>query len=87
MIHRGVFLGEGSSDAGIAVHIERIATECGVEIQLTTPDADLLPTADKTIAGKLRALMRLGASIMSFSFIVTLTEPAERPAYLKFRMR
>lgn len=59
-MHRGVFLGEGSSDAGIAVHIERIAIECRIDIQLTAPDADLLPAADKTIAGKLRALMRMG---------------------------
>ncbi|MEU4367628.1 hypothetical protein [Micromonospora chersina] len=60
MMHRGVFLGEGSSDAGISVHIERIAIECGIDVQLATPDTDLLPVADKTVAGKLRALRQLG---------------------------
>ncbi|MFB6393962.1 hypothetical protein [Polymorphospora lycopeni] len=59
-MHRGVFLGEGSTDDGISVHIERIATECGIGVQLTAPAADLLPTTDRTIAGKLRALARLG---------------------------
>ncbi|UQU64439.1 hypothetical protein COUCH_36710 [Couchioplanes caeruleus] len=60
MIHSCLFLGEGPSDEGIQVHIARIAAQCGVEIQLTSPNSEMLPTPDKTIAGKLRAVKQLG---------------------------
>lgn len=59
-MHRGLFLGEGSSDGGIAFHIERIAMECGVDLQLTAPDTEMLPLPDKSVAGKLKAVKQLG---------------------------
>lgn len=61
-MHKVLFLGEGSSDQGIAVHVERIAAELGIETQVTAPDAAMLPPHDGTVAGKLRSIQRLGGS-------------------------
>lgn len=60
---RVVYLCEGSSDEGIAFHIEQIAAERGVDIVLSIPDFRLLPGhVEKTIAGKLRAIQLLGGN-------------------------
>lgn len=55
-----LFLGEGTSDEGIAIHIERIATELDLNVQMTTPDMSMVPLEDRTVAGKLTAIRRLG---------------------------
>lgn len=60
MTYRVLFLGEGSSDQAIGVHIDRIAESCGIAVQITAPDAEMLPTADKSVGGKLRAVRQLG---------------------------
>ena len=57
---RVLFLGEGSSDEGIAGHIERIAYECGVEIAITVPKMELIPSDDKSVKSRLDAIRRLG---------------------------
>ena len=61
-MHRILFLGEGTSDEGIAVHVERIAEGCGLDVALTVPDLGLLPLKDRTVRGKLEAVMTLGAT-------------------------
>src|SRR5690242_453085 len=61
-MRRILFLGEGSSDEGIAVHVERIAEGFGLDVALTVPDLGLLPLKDRTVRGKLEAVMTLGAS-------------------------
>jgi hypothetical protein len=60
-MRRLLFLGEGSSDEGITVHIERIADECGVPAVVTAPDMNLLRLPDRSVAGKLTAIRQLGA--------------------------
>ncbi|MFE5913577.1 hypothetical protein ACFQ6B_31445 [Streptomyces wedmorensis] len=63
MTVRVVYLCEGSSDEGIAFHIEQIAAECNVDIVLSIPDFRLLPgRVDRTVAGKLRAVQQLGGN-------------------------
>ncbi|MFC7247322.1 hypothetical protein ACFQO7_33030 [Catellatospora aurea] len=61
-MRRILFLGEGTSDEGIAVHVERIAEGYGLDVALTVPDLALLPLKDRTVRGKLEAVMTLGAS-------------------------
>lgn len=62
-MHRVLFLGEGTSDEGIAFHVERIATECGVDVAITVPRLDLVPgLVDRSVAGKLTAISRMGGS-------------------------
>lgn len=61
-MHRVLFLGEGPSDDGIRIHIERMAVECGVEISLTAPNAEMLPTTERSVTGKLNAIRKLGGS-------------------------
>jgi hypothetical protein len=34
MTYRLLFLGEGTSDQGIAIHIERMAVENGLDVQI-----------------------------------------------------
>ena len=61
MTLRVLFLGEGTSDSGITVHIQRIATECGVEVVITDPQIERLDRpSTKTVAGKLRAVKDIG---------------------------
>jgi hypothetical protein len=60
--HRLLFLGEGSSDRGVMIHIERIAEECGVPVVVTAPDLDRLSFEDRTIAGKLATVQKLGGA-------------------------
>lgn len=68
-VRRLLFLGEGSSDRGIMTHVERIARECGVQAVPTHPDPEQLELIvrqekignGRTIAGRLRALKKLGA--------------------------
>lgn len=59
-VRRLLFLGEGSSDEGITVHIERIAEACEVPVAVTAPDMELLSLVDRSVAGKLEAVRRLG---------------------------
>jgi hypothetical protein len=58
---RVLFLGEGTSDSGITVHVQRIATECGIEVVITDPLIDRLGRPPKkTVAGKLQAIKEIG---------------------------
>ncbi|HEX6500437.1 MAG TPA: hypothetical protein VF054_15610 [Micromonosporaceae bacterium] len=59
-MNRVLFLGEGSSDQGIKVHVQRIADSCGIGVEITAPDAEMLPIRDKTVFGKLRAVQKMG---------------------------
>lgn len=61
MTYRVLFVGEGSSDEGITVHIERIAIESGLSLAITAPNSGLLPTPDRSVRGKLKAILELGA--------------------------
>ena len=61
MTIRILFLGEGTSDGGIAGHVRRIATEQGFDVVITDPLTDRLPPPPrKTIQGKLQAIKDLG---------------------------
>lgn len=56
-----LFIGEGSSDSGIATHIRRIAAEHGHNALITDPlVARLPPPPRKTVAAKLQAVKDLG---------------------------
>jgi hypothetical protein len=58
---RIVFLAEGTSDSGIVPHIESIAAENDIEVSVTYPELDRLPTRPgRAIAAKLAAVYRLG---------------------------
>lgn len=57
---RILFTGEGSSDAGIAVHIERIVEECGAIPVITAPPNDLLPKHKAGLPGRLEAIRLIG---------------------------
>ncbi len=58
---RVLFLGEGSSDNGIAPHIETLAAEHGIPVALTVPDLSLLVgRVGHSVSDKLRALRRIG---------------------------
>lgn len=61
MIIRVLFIGEGTSDSGIATHILRIVTDNGHSAVITDPLVDRLqPPPRKTVAGKLQAVKDLG---------------------------
>ncbi|GAA0360435.1 DUF4276 family protein [Actinoallomurus spadix] len=61
MTLRVLFLGEGTSDSGITVHVQRIATESGVDVVITDPLIDRLGRPpNKTVAGKLQAIKDIG---------------------------
>ncbi|HEX4831208.1 MAG TPA: hypothetical protein VH478_08975 [Trebonia sp.] len=61
MIIRLLFIGEGTSDSGIATHIRRITAEHGHSAVITDPLVDRLsPPPRKTVAGKLQAVKDLG---------------------------
>lgn len=61
MTLRVLFLGEGTSDSGITLHVQRIATECGVEVVITDPLIERLSRpSTKTVAGKLQAIKDIG---------------------------
>jgi hypothetical protein len=55
-MRRLLFLGEGTSDEGIAVHVERIADECGVPVVVTAPDLSRLRRQGWSVAAKLEAV-------------------------------
>lgn len=58
-----LFIGEGSSDSGIATHIRRIAAEQGHSALITDPlVARLPPPPRKTVASKLQAVKDLGGA-------------------------
>jgi hypothetical protein len=58
-----LFIGEGSSDSGIATHIRRIAAERGHDSFVTDPLVERLPPPPrKTVAAKLQAVKDLGGS-------------------------
>jgi hypothetical protein len=58
---RILFLGEGTSDSGITVHVRRIATDHGHEVVITDPLMDSLPPPPrKTISAKLETIKELG---------------------------
>ena len=59
-MHRALFLCEGSSAHGVSIHIERIATLCGIDLHLTVPDSEMIPSRDKSVAGKLTGIKRIG---------------------------
>jgi hypothetical protein len=57
---RILFLCEGTSDEGIALHIDRLAGERGLEVLTTTPDLGRLGhRVGKSIDDKLRAIAKL----------------------------
>jgi hypothetical protein len=60
-MRRLLFLGEGTSDEAIAVHVERIADECGVPVVVTAPDIGRLRLEGRSIAAKLEAFRKMGA--------------------------
>lgn len=63
MTKRVLYLCEGTSDQGIARHIERLAAEAGVTVIVSTPDFSLLPRKPGAgIVGRLEAAARLGGS-------------------------
>ena len=58
---RILFIGEGTSDSGIAAHIRRIAGEHGRTAFITDPLVERLPRPPrKTVAAKLQAVRDLG---------------------------
>ena len=58
---RVVFLGEGSSDNGIAPHIETLAAHRGIPVALTVPDLSLLGSrVGHAVPDKLRAVRGMG---------------------------
>jgi hypothetical protein len=58
---RVLFLGEGTSDSGIAGHVRRIATEQGLDVVITDPLVERLPPPPRrTVAGKLQGIKNLG---------------------------
>jgi hypothetical protein len=60
---RVLFLGEGTSDEGIALHVERIAAECGVDVAITVPRLEFVPGyLDRSVAGKLLGIRRMGGT-------------------------
>jgi len=60
---RVLFLGEGTSDEGLALHVERIAAECGVDVAITVPRLEFVPGyIDRTVAGKLQGILRMGGT-------------------------
>lgn len=67
MTIRCLFLAEGSSDAGLAMHIRRIAAEQDVAVSVTSPDLARLPEAPgHSVEAKLRAVASLGGSNYAF---------------------
>ncbi|MCK9871638.1 DUF4276 family protein [Nocardiopsis dassonvillei] len=60
MTIRILFLGEGSSDDGIADHIETIAADRGVEVSITNPELDRLGKVGHALPDKLGAVRALG---------------------------
>ncbi|GHC72811.1 hypothetical protein GCM10007079_06260 [Nocardiopsis terrae] len=60
MTVRILFLREGTSDDGIAEHIENIAAGLGIEVALTNPDLDRLNAQGHTIGDKLSRVLALG---------------------------
>jgi hypothetical protein len=58
---RVLFLGEGTSDNGIAPHIESLAAERGIRTAITVPDLGRLSErVGHAVSDKLRVLRRLG---------------------------
>jgi hypothetical protein len=58
---RILFLGEGTSDSGITIHIQRIASERGVAVVVTDPLLDRLPSPPRrTVMAKLQAVKDFG---------------------------
>lgn len=63
MTVRILFLGEGTSDSGITVHVQRIASDIGIEVVMTDPLLDRLPPPErKTVALKLQAVKNYGGT-------------------------
>ncbi|MET7466693.1 hypothetical protein [Nonomuraea sp. NPDC005501] len=58
---RVLFLGEGTSDSGIATHVRRIAIENGFRVAITDPLMERLPPSrQKTLASKLEMIKEIG---------------------------
>ncbi|MGP4111361.1 hypothetical protein ACTWP5_10640 [Streptomyces sp. 4N509B] len=61
MTLRVLYLCEGTSDAGLASHVEEIAEEAGVEVTVSAPDLRWLrERVGHSVSDKLRAARRLG---------------------------
>ncbi|MFJ9556060.1 hypothetical protein ACIRPH_19755 [Nocardiopsis sp. NPDC101807] len=60
MTLRILFLGEGSSDDGIADHIGAIAADRGVEVTVTNPELGRLEHVGHALTDKLAAITNLG---------------------------
>jgi hypothetical protein len=77
MTVRVLFVSEGTSDQGLAPHVEDIAEESGVRVVVSAPDLRWLDhRAGHSVAEKLRAAKRLGEG---FDLIV-LQRDADRQA-------
>jgi len=58
---RVLFLGEGTSDQGLAEHVERLANGHGFDVTMTAPDLGRLPSPPgHSVEAKLRAVFDIG---------------------------
>jgi hypothetical protein len=61
MTLRVLFLGEGSSDNGLTIHVQRVATSLDVDIAITAPDLARLPDPPgRSVEAKLQAVIGMG---------------------------
>lgn len=61
MTIRILFLGEGTSDSGIAVHVRRIVNQFDTDVVITDPLIERLPPPPRrTVAAKLQSVVDLG---------------------------
>lgn len=60
MTVRVLFLGEGTSDSGIADHISAIAADRGVEAAVTSPELDRIKDVGHALSDKLAKIRELG---------------------------
>ena len=61
MIHRAIFLADGSSDEPLGEHLEILCARRGMAVRVTTPDLRLLrPPPGRRVADRLQAILDLG---------------------------
>jgi hypothetical protein len=64
MTHRGLFIGEGSSDLPLADHIEAIAADVGVLLEVSRPDLARLPVSPgRDVTSQVRTVVPLAAPV------------------------
>jgi hypothetical protein len=60
MILRGVFVADGSADLPLAIHLEALCADFGLDVRIATPDPRRSNASSRTVADRLVAIAQLG---------------------------